>query len=351
MKKFLKLLPLVVVASLTACEKYQYVNNDKTPLLVFDTVVSVTMKVEKHFVGSQTYNGILNTLKIYDRLADPNRERTGETTSDYEKGSNVYNLNNTEEKTEISYEFYSMLERAKELKERLKYFNPLIGSLSNKWKISLNLNKNMDHVPALLSDDVIEEELEKMNATNLTIEKEEGAYKYYAQREGEGLIDLGAMAKGYALDMCLIYLKHHTGSTEDYLINAGNSSILLGENLQRNNKTFVVGVSENPKITIEASNSIISTSGISEQNVVIDGVTYSHIVNPVTGGAVSKYDQVTVIAPDTIGNGALGDALSTSLMMSTKDEIKEAETEFGVRVIAIKNGKIEYKSNDITLYN
>ena len=350
MKKIIKVLPLVLVASLTACEKYKYLDNDYQPLFAFGTVVSVRMKVLNHFVGSKTYIGIIDTLKAYDRLADPNRERTGEVSSDYEKGPNVYHLNHTEEKTEISWEFYFMLERAKELQQSVKYFNPLIGSLSNKWKESLGLGEE-EHDPAVLSNDVIQEELEKMSSTSLTTEKEEDAFKHYAQRVGEGLIDLGAFAKGYALDRCLDYLEYYTGATEDYLINAGNSSILLGENLQRDNKTFVVGVSEKPKIMIEASNSFISTSGTSEQKAVVDGVTYSHIINPEDGSAVSNYDQVTVIAPNVFGNGALGDALSTSLMMSTLDEIREAETQFGVRVIAIKDGNMVYKSNDITLYN
>ena len=351
MKKFLKLLPLVVVASLTACEKYKYLDNDYQPLFAFGTVVSLRMKVQNHFVGSKTYIGIIDTLKAYDRLADPNRERTGEVSSDYEKGPNVYHLNHTEEKTEISWEFYYMLERAKELQQSVRYFNPLIGSLSEEWKSALNLSGNPNYTPEVLSNAVIEAELAKINSSELILEKEEGAFKHYAQRVGEGLIDLGAFAKGYALDRCLDYLEYYIGGTEDYLINAGNSSILLGENLQRDNKTFVVGVSENPKIMIEASNSFISTSGTSEQKAVVGGVTYSHIINPEDGSAVSNYDQVTVIAPNVFGNGALGDALSTSLMMSTLDEIREAETQFGVRVIAIKDGNMVYKSNDITLYN
>lgn len=351
MKKLVKLLPLVVVASLTACEKYHYVENAQ-PLWLFNTFVSFRMKLQTAFAGGKTYSEIINTLQEYDRLADPNRERRGEVTSDYEQGPNVYTLNHTNERTKISQDFYFFLKRVDELQESVKYFNPLIGSLSNKWKASLNLNGESDRTPAQLSSSEIEEELAKMQNTSLTIEKEQDQFVYYAQRKGDGLIDLGAVAKGYALDECLEYMSYYTGSTEDYLINAGRSSILVGENLQRSSKAFVIEVSEkNPRVVIEVSNAFISTSGVSEQKVEIDGTTYSHIISPETGSAISNYDQVTVIAPNVIGNGALGDVLSTSLMMSTKAEIEEAETKFGVKIIAIKDGKIEYKSKDITLSN
>ena len=343
MNKLFKLLPLVVAVSLTACEQYEYAENNQ-PLLLFGTTVSFRMRVEKSYNGGKTLSDIVNTLKRIDELADATKQR---------ENVNVWSLNRTNDKTKINGDLYDLLETANELKESVKYFNPFLGSLSNKWKASLQLSEDDPH-PAVLPDDEIEEELAKTNGTslNLTSDQETIPYSFYAQREGEGLIDLGAIAKGYALDECLMYLNNHTGDSEDYLINAGKSSILLGENLQRKDKSFIVEVSEkSPRVVIEASNAFISTSGVSEQGVIIDGTTYSHIVSPETGSVISNYDQVTVINSNEIGNGALGDALSTSLMMSTRTEIIEAETQFGVSVIAIKDGNIVYKSDGVTLYN
>lgn len=343
MKKLFKLLPLVVVASLTACEKYEYVGNQHK-LLLFNTEVDFVLRLEKGYGGGKTLSEIINILKKIDELADATKQR---------EKTNVWSLNQTNDKKDIDIDLYFLLENANNYKRDLRYFNPFVGSLSNKWKTSLQLAEDNPQ-PALLSKEEIAQELAKINGTslNLTDQQEELPYTYSAQREGEGLIDLGAIAKGYALDRCLNYMKTHTGSSDDYLINAGNSSILLGENLRRNNKKFVVGVSENnPKVSIEVSNSFVSTSGTSKQKVVIDGVTYSHIVNPETGSVVSNYDQVTVVAPNVIGCGALSDALSTSLMMASDDEIKAAEAQFGVMVIVIKDGKIFYQSEGLTLSN
>ena len=344
MNKLFKLLPLVVAVSLTACEQYEYAENNQ-PLLLFGTTVSFRMRVEKSYNGGKTLSDIVNTLKRIDELADATKQR---------EKANVWDLNRTNDKTKINGDLYDLLETANELKESVKYFNPFLGSLSNKWKTSLQLSEENPH-PAVLSNEEIEEELAKTNGTslNLTSKQETYPYTYYAQREGEGLIDLGAIAKGYALDECLMYLNNHTGDSEDYLINAGKSSILLGENLQRKDKSFIVEVSEkNPRVLINASNSFVSTSGVSEQGVEIDGTIYSHIVNPETGSVVSNYDQITVVAPNVIGCGVLSDALSTSLMMMASDEeIIAAEAQFGVMVIAIKDGKIVYKSDGVTLSN
>lgn len=347
--KLLKALPLLIVASLTACESYRYVDNDTQPLLLFGTNVSFKIKIQNHYNGFRSVSDVTSIFKQIDELADATRQR---------EITNVWSLNQTNEKLSITEDFYHLLSRAKELQQTVKYFNPLIGSLSNKWKESLNLANEKDKTPTVLADEIIQEELAKMNSSELVLEETEQGW--FAQRKGEALIDLGAVAKGYALDKCVEYLNNHTGVTEDYLINAGNSSILLGKNSQRyrvwkgqdyDEGVYIVHVTnirnyENLRIF----NSFVSTSGISEQKAEIDGKVYSHIINPTDGSAISNYDQVTIINDNAWGKGSLGDALSTSLMMSSEEEIKQAEKDFEIKVIALKDGKIEYQSSGITLY-
>ena len=350
MKKLFKLLPLVAVASLTACESYKYVGTYDAPLLLFGTTVSVEMKVENNFNGGKTFSDIKNILKRIDELTDATKQR---------EATNVWSLNQTNEKLEISEDFYHLLERAKELQGLVPNFNPLIGSLSNKWKESLNFSDDATATHAVLSNDIIQEEIQKINSTELIIEETEQGW--YAQRVGEAQIDLGAFAKGYALDECLGYLKYYTGGTPDYLFDLGNSSILTGYNSRRyrvwkqpdyEEGVYIVGVTNiRNQQNLRIFNSFISTSGISKQKAVIDDKTYSHIINPITGSAeVGNYDQITVISGDAWSNGALGDVLSTSLMLGDENDIKKAEKDFEVKVIALKGGNIEYKSDGVTLY-
>ena len=79
----------------------------------------------------------------------------------------------------------------------------------------------------------------------------------------------------------------------------------------------------------------------------IDGVTYSHIINPFTGSAINKNDAVIVIND----KGYLGDALSTSMMLSTIDEIVALEESLKVKTIVIKDNKIIHKHEDIKIYH
>ena len=90
----------------------------------------------------------------------------------------------------------------------------------------------------------------------------------------------------------------------------------------------------------------VSTSSISEQNVVVDGVTYSHIINPQTGSAISVNDAVIVVS----NNGAQGDAFSTSMMMNSVEEIKEIETQYNVQTIVVKGGEIIYQNANLEVY-
>ena len=93
-------------------------------------------------------------------------------------------------------------------------------------------------------------------------------------------------------------------------------------------------------------NCVISTSGSSEQGKTIEGVKYSHIINPITGNAVNNYDSIIVVSED----GYLGDALSTSMMFNTIEEIKAIEQTQNVKVIVIKDHQLLYRNEDLQVY-
>ena len=127
-----------------------------------------------------------------------------------------------------------------------------------------------------------------------------------------------------------------------YLIDDGRSSILLGEKKSKDG-LFTVGVNDVSGAYLKLKNCFVSTSGLSVQGVEIDGVKYSHIVNPIDGSAINKHDAVIVISD----KGYFGDALSTSLMLNTIEEIKDIETKHNVKTIVVDNGKVSYCHTDI----
>lgn len=306
----LLLLPLI---SLTSCKQTTFIEKG---VFCFDTYTNIRL----YQGDNSNLQYIESILLAYSKFANY-----------YESAdiNNIYTINHTNEEVEIYKEFYKLLESSFEVRSRgAEYFNPIFGSLSEKWKQSL---KNKE----VLSEEVIEEELIKINNSSF-----EFLDDYKVHRIGEAELDLGGIAKGYTLDKIKTYLDNN--EITQYLINSGKSSILLGEKPE-NNGFFTIEISDIKGKFFEAKNCFVSTSGNSEQGVKIGDITYSHIVNPFTGSTIMNYDSVIVISDE----GYLGDALSTSMMMNTLDEIKEIETSQNVKTIVIKDGQILYSHSDI----
>jgi thiamine biosynthesis lipoprotein len=119
------------------------------------------------------------------------------------------------------------------------------------------------------------------------------------------LLDLGGIAKGYAADRMLAVLRKM--GLPNALV-AASGDLALGEPPPEE---------AGWRISLGANNAVerlsrcgVSTSGDSEQFVVIDGVRYSHVIDPRTGWALRDSHPVTVIAPDATRADALATAFS-----------------------------------------
>ena len=312
MKK-LFILPLLAI-TFNACSTID--NPQVGKFYCFDTMVEAKI----YDINTKQMSGIDDLLRSYDALTDNYRDRDV---------NNVYTINNTNEDVVVDEKLYNLLTLAFDMKNRgITYFNPLVGSLSEKWKSVLRNGETLDSV-------VINEELSKINTSELVFKDNNTV-----QRIGDAEIDLGAIAKGYVLDEIHEYLK--SINSKQYLINAGSSSILLGE---KNTKDglFSIGLKDLPNKYLQLKNCVISTSSISEQGVTINGVTYSHIINPLNGSAINLHDAVIVVSQD----GYLGDVMSTNMMNNTIDEIKSFETQFNLKTIVIDDGKVSYQHPDL----
>jgi len=111
-------------------------------------------------------------------------------------------------------------------------------------------------------------------------------------------IDLGGIAKGYAVDRGIDVLKTF-GITRAY-VSAGGDSRIIGD---RFGKPWIVGVRDPRKgpgealLRIPLVDAAISTSGDYERFFDEGGVRYHHIIDPHTGHSASKVRSATVIAP------------------------------------------------------
>ncbi|MFQ3649109.1 MAG: FAD:protein FMN transferase [Gemmataceae bacterium] len=139
--------------------------------------------------------------------------------------------------------------------------------------------------------------------------------KQTVQLKQKGMrLDLGGIAKGYAADEMLAILRKQ--GLNRALIAAGGD--LRAGDAPPGKSGWTVAIQpiepkgdptkEGPRY-LSLVNAAVSTSGDAEQFIEIDGVRYSHIVDPRTGLGLPGRVSATVVAPD----GITADSLATAL--------------------------------------
>jgi thiamine biosynthesis lipoprotein len=122
-------------------------------------------------------------------------------------------------------------------------------------------------------------------------------------------IDLGGIAKGYAVDNAIAALKEM--GIEHALVTAGGDTKLLGD---RMGKPWVVGIrdprnAEKEAVLIPLADAAMSTSGDYERYFEEDGKRYHHILSPTTGASSYEVQSVSIIGPESVYNDALSTAV------------------------------------------
>jgi len=131
--------------------------------------------------------------------------------------------------------------------------------------------------------------------------------------EGPGVrIDLGGIAKGYAVDQAAAALRD--AGVKDALVDLSGNMFALGS--PATSPWWRVGIRDPldrmPYFArLHLSEVAVSTSGKYEQFVAQDGRTYGHIMDPRTGRPAEGLIAVTVVAPSAMD----ADAWSTSLFV------------------------------------
>lgn len=124
-------------------------------------------------------------------------------------------------------------------------------------------------------------------------------------------IDLGGIAKGYAVDSAVQILRDH--GIRNGTVTAGGDSRILGD---RRGRPWVVGIRhpDDPNrviARIPLEDAAISTSGDYERYFDEGGVRYHHIIDPRTGKSPVGVRSVTVIGP----NATLTEGLTKSVFV------------------------------------
>ena len=143
---------------------------------------------------------------------------------------------------------------------------------------------------------------------NIILDEKAGTVRF--SKKGV-LIDLGGIAKGYAVDRSIELLEDM--GIAHALVTAGGDSRMIGD---RWGRPWTIGVRD-PRQADKVVGKIplldvaLSTSGDYERFFVEDGVRYHHIIDPLSGDSARELQSVTVIGPDATTT----DALSTSVFV------------------------------------
>lgn len=226
--------------------------------------------------------------------------------SDYDPDSELMRLSRTSgsgQAVEVSEELLYLLKRSKELwKKSGGAFDVTVGPAVRLWRKARRSGELPDRRELAEARRAVGSQYMKIDPDAGTVELMQPGMQ----------LDLGGIAQGYAADEALRILKEH-GITRALIDASGD--IVVGDPPPGRDawRIAVEPLARNEQDTAPVlllTNAAVTTSGSAYQNVEIDGVRYSHIIDPQTGVGMTAPNSTTVIAPDGTTADSLASAVS-----------------------------------------
>ena len=307
MKKLLSVFTALVLVGMMMCSCTE-INGFSVSVTGMDTVISYKLYGRN---ARETYTAIDAVFSEIERASDRFVEGSP---AERITRDGVSNEKHIIEQVRVSNEVYALSGGA---------YDITVGAVADIWNVA-----DGEDIP---TEDEIDAALQLVDGS-LVILKDGAVHIRTGQK-----LDLGAVAKGYALDAARGVLDK--SGCFGAVIAAGGSLLFWGDNPQ--DRLWRCGVKDpfdNTKrfgvITLDGG--CVSTSGSYERFFERDGVKYHHLIDPRTGyPADSGLVSVTVVHD----SGALTDALSTACFVLGLDKGTELLKKLGASGIFIdKNG-------------
>ena len=260
--------------------------------------VKFEMSASKYLMGTEfvitAVHGNIDSCKKAMYYALREVERIENVMSNYRDSTEISRVNRSayDNPVKVSGELFGILEKSIDFSKHFNgYFDITVGPLTNYWGFNSEhpIEKEPDgkKIKELLQ--LVDYNFIKLNYTDSTVS--------FTKRGV--IIDLGGIAKGYALKRASVIMKQR--GVNDFLINGGGDIYASGR--KSNGMRWIVGIKDprdNEKIVceLEAENIAICTSGDYERFKIINGVRYHHIFNPKNGFPSYTSQSATVITDD-----------------------------------------------------
>jgi thiamine biosynthesis lipoprotein len=282
--------------------------------IAFGTNVQIAYATKKNN-AKIVVDAMFDELKNLDEIFNP-----------YLETSELYKLNHSDGTwTKVSPRLLNVLEYSMKFAEKTDdAFDPALGNVVALWGFNTD-DPNKWRLPSYPE---ISHALEHSGYKNVEIKGNE-------VRLLNGVwIDLGAIAKGYAVDVLVKMAKLNDPKSTGY-VDVGGDIGIIGP--KYGNQPWKIGV-RNPRGDMNDSiayvylyKGTIATSGDYERFIIKNGKRYYHIFDPKTGYSPNNFESITTIS----ASGILSDAFGTAAMVGGLEKTEEWSKEFGTAYLIV----------------
>ena len=239
--------------------------------------------------------------------------------SDYEPNSEINRLAAAAPQPwPCSPELFALSARALELAQATDAaFDPTIGQLTRLWRSTRQRQK-------LAPADRLEKALKSCGWHHLQLNREDQSLTL---SQPGLLLDFGGIAKGYAADQMLALLKSQGFPIAIVLAGGDTAAGDPPPNSPGWTVTLRTGLDDASPVNLSLANRSVSTSGDLHQFIELNGVRYSHVIDPRTGLGLTRRIACSVIAADT----ATSDALATAFCVLGPEQGREVARQLKVK--------------------
>jgi thiamine biosynthesis lipoprotein len=274
------------------------------------------------------------------RAAFSRVEQLNSILSDYDTDSELSRLSRSSGQrldVPVSLDLWKVLTISQQLAKKTDgAFDVTVGPLVNLWRKARREQK-------LPRADLLEQARQRVGWRKLHLDPLARTARLDVE---EMRLDLGAIAKGYAVDEAMKVLVTN-GIRSALVSGAGDLAVSEpppGRESWQIEMAPLDMTNAPPARFAQLRNSALATSGDIFQRLEIDGRRYSHIVDPRTGLGLTDHSLVTVIAP----NCTTADSLATAVsVLGPEAGVRLLEASKGVagQIIRAPEGKIEVRKS------
>jgi thiamine biosynthesis lipoprotein len=313
-------LPLLAFFVLTLSPNSSFpANLFKYHQIAMGTVVEITLVGEEEEIARKAALQAFQEIKRIEHLMSP-----------WIESSDVSRINRSagKEWVKVSPETMAVIKKALEVAQLSEGgFDITVGPLVQLWR-----NAREKGIPPPMQE--IKKNLSLVNFREVTFNSEG---RVFLNKEGMA-IDLGGIAKGYAVDKAFELLRDL--GYKNLIVNAGGDLRVGGTKLDQPWSIGIQHPRESQKIMVRvsASDIAIATSGDYEKFFIHQGKRYHHILNPRNGFPAEGCQSVTVLHKE----GIMADALATAIfVLGPEKGLSFCKKLKGVNCLIIdKGGKI-----------